>query len=94
MRDIEISAAGCIQPSDLYEEILQALGSPSCHGRNLDALWDSITGGDLNEVNPPFRVTVHGALQLSPECETLLGKLEILFAEARTLGVAVEIHRR
>lgn len=35
---------------DFYDAFLEAVGAPSWHGHNLDALYDSIGGDDINTV--------------------------------------------
>jgi RNAse (barnase) inhibitor barstar len=52
---------------DFYTTLLAALGAPAWHGRNLDALADSLRGGDLNRVNPPLSITITGSQEMGAE---------------------------
>jgi RNAse (barnase) inhibitor barstar len=38
---------------DVYNAFFRAVGAPEWHGRNLDALADSISGGSINQVEVP-----------------------------------------
>ena len=38
---------------DFYNSILPQLDAPEWHGRNLDALSDSLVGGGINGIEPP-----------------------------------------
>jgi RNAse (barnase) inhibitor barstar len=71
--------------------LLASLGAPDWHCHNLDALWDSITAGDLNEVNPPFRITITGADQMTLNCKALVDRFAALISEARAEDCPVEI---
>jgi RNAse (barnase) inhibitor barstar len=44
MRVIKLDATGWKSKGDFYEAILAALEAPSWHGRNADALLDSMSG--------------------------------------------------
>lgn len=65
-----------------------ALQAPEWHGHNLDALADSIRGGDLNRVNPPFAVRIVGT-PASPEAAREMARLATLFGELSAEGVQI-----
>jgi RNAse (barnase) inhibitor barstar len=79
------------KPEDFYQTLLSSLGSPNWHGHNLDALWDSITSGDIKQVNPPFSVRITGTDLMSPSCKALVDRFEALISAARAEGHNVEI---
>ena len=91
MQEITLSGAQWSTPDDFYNALLPSLGAPEWHGHNLDALWDSITGGDINLVNPPFMVSITGVRQMPVNCKALVDKFVALISEARSAGYAVEI---
>jgi RNAse (barnase) inhibitor barstar len=91
MLEITLSGAHWTAPDDFYNALLPSLGAPDWHGHNLDALWDSITGGDINAVNPPFRVKIAGVDQMPLNCKDLVDRFAALISEARAGGHAVEI---
>ena len=91
MLEIILSGAHWTAPDDFYKALLPSLGTPDWHGHNFDALWDSIMGGDINEVNPPFSIKVAGIDQMPPDCKDLIDRFVLLISEARAKGCAVEI---
>ena len=56
---IRLDSSGWRTPADFYSALLPQLGAPSWHGRNLDALFDSLSGG-INRVEPPIRIELRG----------------------------------
>lgn len=42
---------------DFYNMFLPQVKAPEWHGRNLDALADSVVTGDINSIEPPY--TIH-----------------------------------
>ena len=91
MQEIVLSGAEWTTPDDLYTALLSSLGAPDWHGHNLDAVWDSIAGGDINQVNPPFMVRIVGVDVMPPKCKALVNRLVALAAEARVKGLSVEV---
>ena len=81
MRQIELDATAWRQPDDFYSALLSQLGAPKWHGRNLDALDDSIFGGSINAVEPPFHVSIIGTDKLSPPMKEFLAKVRAVFSD-------------
>jgi len=90
-QEITLSGVHWRTPDDFYNALLPSLGAPGWHGHNLDALWDSITGGDINQVNPPFVVRITGVRQMPVNCKTLVDRFVALISRARTEGYLVEV---
>jgi len=82
MKEILLDSSAWKSPDDFYRALLPKLGAPAWHGRNLDALDDSLFGG-INEVDPPFSVTVRRSMDLSTEMSAFLAQVAIVFANAR-----------
>ena len=90
MLEIMLESSSWNSPEDFYHDLLAALGAPDWHGHNLDALWDSITGGGINEVNPPFVIRVVGERRNS-NCDEFLRRVQEMFVDARAQNVDVEM---
>jgi RNAse (barnase) inhibitor barstar len=89
MKRIWLDASEWKTPCDFYSALLPALGAPDWHGRNLDALFDSLSGG-INRLDPPFRVEIAGAEHQSSEMNAFLQKGAAVFSDARNdLGADV-----
>ena len=84
MKVVQCDLVGCATDEDVFERVLAALKAPDWHGRNLDALWDSIAGGGINELVPPFRLNVAGSGGLRNDLRDLVDKIGNLFSDARS----------
>ena len=82
MRTILLEASAWQEPNDLFDALLSKLGAPAWHGRNLNALYDSLYGG-INEVEPPFNVVVLNSSALSPKMKAFAADVAQVFAGAR-----------
>ena len=91
MEAIELDGATWAEVGDFYAAYFAAVGAPDWHGRNLDALWDSLTGGDINERNPPLQIRILRTAQMSKEAREIVGRFEKLVQQARNTGVPVQI---
>ena len=58
MRIIELDATSWKDVLDYYEALLEALGAPDWHGRNANALIDSMIWGGINAIEPPYTVRI------------------------------------
>ena len=60
-RRIELDGSAWRTWPDFYDALLSALGAPEWHGKNANALIDSIVWGDVpNELQPPYVIHVSG----------------------------------
>jgi RNAse (barnase) inhibitor barstar len=101
VRQIELDATGWLNADDFYSTLLPALGAPSWHGRNMDALLDTLTEvarygveTTINTVQPPFGVTVRNASAAPAEIHQLLQRLQRVFDLANSeyaLGLSLTI---
>lgn len=90
MRTITLDANKWGVPGDFCDAIVAGLGAPDWHGRNLDALADSISGGQINAVEPPYAIIITGKVR--PQLELLLRGFAALVTHAREdEGIAVSI---
>ncbi|HEX4737750.1 MAG TPA: barstar family protein [Allosphingosinicella sp.] len=92
MKVIHLDASGWRSPADFYAALLPQLGAPSWHGRNLDALYDSLSGG-INQLEPPFTVELAHSSELSSDMGDFLAKVAAVFEDARReFGANVSIN--
>lgn len=83
MKVVRCDLSGCATNEDVYDLILTGLHAPDWHGRNLDALWDSVAGGGINGLCPPYRLEIEGYGVLKKELRDLVDRIEAVFLEAR-----------
>ena len=82
MKHIELDALQWTTQDDFFKALLHELGAPGWHGHNLNALWDGITS-DINEVVPPYAVSVRHAHSLDSDLKNLFEGVSKVFADAR-----------
>jgi len=58
MKTLKLNATGWRSVADFYDSLLSHLGAPEWHGRNVNALVDSVVYGGINRVNPPFVIRI------------------------------------
>ena len=90
MNVIRLDASQWRRPDDFYAALLPQLGAPPWHGRNLDALFDSLSGG-INFLEPPFSVEVEGTGELSGHMAAFLTEVAAIFDDAREGGAEVSL---
>ena len=54
MKQIKIDWKEVASEDDFYDYFLPQVEAPSWHGRNLDALNDSLINGNINGIEPPY----------------------------------------
>ena len=91
MREVAFSTAGWEKLDDLYVSFLRAVGAPSWHGHNLDAVLESITRGSINAIDPPYRIRISGIRDTPAECKELLDSFIALLEEAKAEGTPIEV---
>jgi RNAse (barnase) inhibitor barstar len=57
---VDLDASAWTSALDFYEALLTTLGAPRWHGRNINALVDSMVFGGINEIMPPYVVVIRG----------------------------------
>lgn len=55
--EIVIDWSKISSPEEFYKVFLPQVDAPEWHGENLDALNDSVVTGDVNGINPPYKIT-------------------------------------
>ncbi len=71
---------GCKYLFDFHEVIKQSLELPDFYGRNLDALWDSLTG----IMATPAHITIRGMAKLPKDLQDVAEEIVAVFREAET----------
>lgn len=52
---------------DLIEAVIAGVDGPLWHGRNYNALRDSLVVGSVNGINPPYNFVIKHPTNLTPE---------------------------
>lgn len=88
---IRLDATAWNSTNDFYSAFFDAVGAPPWHGRNLNALNDSIGGSAVNKMEVPYRLVVHNLQTADAEVRYLLRDFAELIEKLRLNGCPVEI---
>jgi RNAse (barnase) inhibitor barstar len=91
VRELLLDGAGWKTKDDVYDAFLSAVGAPEWHGRNLDALADSISGGSINRVEVPYKVVIKSYDKIAPQAKEMTDRFINLIRELSAAGCSVEI---
>jgi len=76
---------------DIYDSIFRAVGAPDWHGRNFDALADSIATGSVNVVEVPYRIVIKNYDKIGPSAKQMADGFVDLIRELASEGCPVEV---
>jgi len=88
MKVINLDCRTWQTPLDFYEAMLKALQAPAWHGQSVAALCDSMIGGGINGLEPPYVIRIRGIGSLPSDVREHVERL------ARTLTKDWRTHRR
>ena len=91
MRVLILEGANWQTSDDFYDAFFDAVGAPGWHGRNLNALNDSIGAGDINRVEVPYAVRIRGVRLMGAEARQTVENFRGLVEQLRGEGVEVQI---
>ncbi len=91
MVDLQLDGANWQRPDDFYDALFARLGAPEWHGRNFNALRDSIGVGDVNRIEPPYRFVITGRPKMAPETQSVVTAFCDLIRELREKGLSVDV---
>jgi|SRR6516162_1737600 RNAse (barnase) inhibitor barstar len=91
MQELLFDAAYWNCSDDFYDDFFRAVGAPEWHGRNFDALNDSISAGSINAVEVPYRVIIRNYDLIGPGAARIASDFIDLIHEIAARGCPVEI---
>jgi Barstar (barnase inhibitor) len=89
--ELELNAAGWCSSDDVYDAFFKAVGAPEWHGRNFDALNDSIGTGSINKTEVPYRIVIRNAGGIGSDAAAFVNDFEILMRDLQSRGCPVEM---
>jgi len=72
VRQLHLDAQGWKSANDVYESFFRAVGAPTWHGKNFNALIDSIARGSINEIEVPYRLIISNSQRANTEVKQFL----------------------
>ena len=91
VKELVLDGTGWQTKDDFYNAFFCAVGAPEWHGRNLDALADSISGGSINRVEVPYKIVIRSYGSIAPQAREMTDKFIHLVRELAAEGCPVEI---
>jgi len=91
MKTIELNAATWKTTDDFYDAFFKAVGAPDWHGRNFNALRDSIVTGRINQVELPYTVHIFEVGKAPSEVKALVMDFCTLIKEFHDEGYEVDV---
>jgi Barstar (barnase inhibitor) len=92
MKILELDASGWKTPLDFYDGLFAAVEAPWWHGTNLDALIDSMVHGDINAIEPPYKIVVTGTDTMSASAASELAAAILAIGDAGGSKEGIEFH--
>ncbi|WP_153227274.1 hypothetical protein [Bradyrhizobium yuanmingense] len=88
MRTVELDASTWKTAQDFRSGLKAAIGAPEWHGDMLAAFLDSIFGGGMNALKPPYIIKIVNAAGLAPDVMELIRDLSSRMEETRIRRLA------
>lgn len=76
---------------DFYNSLLPQLDAPEWHGRNLDALSDTLVGGEINGIEPPMCIINLNVESLAVQLRGFFTKVAKIYGEANEHGRKIRV---
>jgi RNAse (barnase) inhibitor barstar len=91
MKELVLNGAEWRTRDDVYDGFFRAVGAPNWHGRNFNALRDSIATGSINAVEVPYRLVIQNYDKIAPSAKQMADDFVDLVHELAIEGCPVEI---
>jgi RNAse (barnase) inhibitor barstar len=91
MTELTLNGAEWKTRDDVYDSFFRAVGAPDWHGRNFNALRDSIATGSINTVEVPYRLVIQNYDKIAPSARQMADDFVDLIRELAAEGCPVEI---
>ena len=91
MRELILDGLTWEKGDDVYDAFFRAVGAPEWHGRNFNALIDSIEKGDINAIEVPYRLIIKHRDSVGVGAEQMVTDFVDLIREIAASGCPVEI---
>jgi len=91
MRELVLDGKNWTTPDDVYDSFFAVVGAPEWHGRNFNALIDSIETGNINEIEVPYRLIITNSASVGEGARKMVNDFVDLIHEIKARGCPVEI---
>jgi len=91
MSEIVLDADGWQKFGDFYTAFFPAVGAPDWHGRDPNALNDSIEGCGINKIEVPYRIVIRNATKMGSAAAGEVNDFQVVIAHMRDVGCPVDL---
>ncbi|HVA17742.1 MAG TPA: barstar family protein [Candidatus Dormibacteraeota bacterium] len=91
MREVVIDGRNWNSVDNVYDAFFEAVGAPSWHGRNFNALRDGIATGRINKIEVPYLIRIKNYDSVGTEAKTMAAGFVQLIKDLRKSGCPVDI---
>ncbi len=91
MKELILDGSTFATRNDVYDAFFQAVGAPEWHGRNFDALHDSICTGEINAIEVPYCVVIKNRSLVGEGAKKMVDDFIDLLNEFSRIGVPVQV---
>jgi Barstar (barnase inhibitor) len=92
--EFALDAAAWQTRDDVFDSFFRAVDAPPWHGRNFNALNDSIGTGNINKTEVPYRIIICNAASMSDVAALFVRDFEDLVRDLQAGGCPVEMQVR
>jgi RNAse (barnase) inhibitor barstar len=92
MQEIALDGKTWNTPDDVYDAFFKAVGAPGWHGRNFNALRDSICVGQINTVEVPYLVRIKNYSLIGAGARRMAADFVQLIEDLRNEGCPVDVN--
>ncbi len=93
MKELVLDGADWLTQDDVYDAFLQAVGAPEWHGRNFNALRDSIATGSINRLEIPYKLVIKNYDKIGAGAKVLADDFIDLIQELSAESCPVQIRK-
>lgn len=91
MRELILDGTDWKTKDDVYNAFFKSVGAPSWHGRNFNAIDDSVANGGINAIDPPYRLIIRNYDRIGSGAKQMTDDFIDLIRKIAASGVPVEI---
>jgi len=88
LHTIELDASSWKTVQDFRRALKTAIGAPEWHGDIVGAFLDSVFGGGMNALKPPYVIKVVNTADLAPEVKEMIHDFSSAIEETRVRRLA------
>jgi RNAse (barnase) inhibitor barstar len=91
MKELFMDGKNWKDKNDVYDSFFQVVGAPSWHGRNFDALNDSIGAGAINQIEVPYCLVIQNYDLIQEGASQIVDKFIAFIRELKARGCEVDV---